>query len=54
MRLDGPDALAAFFGCWFYILMINAGSAEGLALWTAAGVTTMVRLVAWRYDWSIK
>jgi uncharacterized membrane protein YeiH len=54
LRDGRPYALAAFFGCWFYILMINAGSAEGLALWTAAGVTTMVRLVAWRYDWSIK
>jgi uncharacterized membrane protein YeiH len=54
LRDGRPYALAAFFGCWFYILMINAGSAEGLALWMAAGVTTMVRLVAWRYDWSIK
>jgi uncharacterized membrane protein YeiH len=54
LRDGRPYALAAFFGCWFYILMVNAGAAEGLALWTAAGVTTMVRLVAWRYDWSIK
>jgi uncharacterized membrane protein YeiH len=54
LRDGRPYALAAFFGCWFYILMINAGSPDVLALWTAAGVTTMVRIVAWRYDWSIK
>lgn len=54
LRDGKPYALAAFFGCWIYILMINVGSGEGLALWTAAGLTTVVRIVAWHHDWSVK
>jgi uncharacterized membrane protein YeiH len=54
LRDGRPYALAALAGCWFYVLMLNAGSEPALALWVAAAITTMVRLVAWRQDWSLK
>jgi uncharacterized membrane protein YeiH len=54
LRDGRPYAIAAFIGCWLYILMVQAGASEGLALWTAAALTTGFRLLAWRYDWSIK
>ena len=55
MLRDGrPYAIAAFLGCWLYLLMLQAGSSADLALWTAAAVTIGIRLLAWRYDWSIK
>jgi len=54
LRDGRPYAIAAFLGCWLYLLMVHAGSTPGLALWTAAAVTTGFRLLAWRYDWSIK
>jgi uncharacterized membrane protein YeiH len=54
LRDGRPYAIAAFLGCWLYILITRAGSNAALALWTAAAVTTGFRLVAWRYDWSIK
>jgi uncharacterized membrane protein YeiH len=54
LRDGRPYALAALAGCWFYVLMVNAGAEPPLALWTAASITTMLRLVAWRHDWSLK
>lgn len=54
LRDNRPYALTAFFGCWFYVLMRNAGADDGLALWTAAALITITRLIAWRYDWSLK
>ncbi len=54
LRDGRPYAIAAFVGCWLYILMIQAGAGSAMALWTAAAVTTGFRLAAWRYDWSIK
>jgi len=54
LRDGRPYAIAAFLGCWLYLLMLQAGSSSDLALWTAAAVTIGFRLVAWRYDWSIK
>jgi uncharacterized membrane protein YeiH len=54
LRDGRPYAIAAFLGCWLYILMVNVGVSSGLALWTAAGATTGFRLLAWRYNWSIK
>ena len=40
LRDGRPYAIAAFLGCWLYILMVQAASAQALALWTAAGATT--------------
>lgn len=54
LRDNRPYALTAFFGCWFYVLMRGVGADEALALWTAAALITVTRLVAWRYDWSLK
>jgi uncharacterized membrane protein YeiH len=54
LRDGRPYAIAAFLGCWLYILMVKTGANSGLALWTAAGATTGFRLLAWRYNWSIK
>jgi uncharacterized membrane protein YeiH len=54
LRDGRPYAIAAFLGCWLYLLMVQAGSSPAVALWIAAGVTTGFRLLAWRYDWSIK
>ncbi len=54
LRDGRPYAIAAFFGCWLYILMTSAGLNPALALWAAAAATTAFRLLAWRYDWSIK
>lgn len=54
LRDGRPYAIAAFLGCWLYILMIKAGADAALSLWIAAALTTGFRLVAWRYNWSIK
>jgi len=54
LRDGRPYAIAAFLGCWLYILLVKTGAGSGLALWSAAGATTAFRLVAWRYNWSIK
>ncbi len=54
LRDNRPYALTAFFGCWFYLLMRNAGAEPALALWTSASLITITRLIAWRDDWSLK
>jgi uncharacterized membrane protein YeiH len=54
LRDNRPYAMTAFFGCWFYVLMRNAGAEEALALWTSAALITVMRLIAWRRDWSLK
>jgi uncharacterized membrane protein YeiH len=54
LRDNRPYAMTAFFGCWFYVLMRNAGADEALALWPSAALVTVTRLVAWRQDWSLK
>jgi uncharacterized membrane protein YeiH len=54
LRDGRPYAIAAFAGCWLYILLVAAGAAPGVALWSAAGATTVLRMVAWRFGWSIK
>jgi uncharacterized membrane protein YeiH len=54
LRDNRPYAMTAFFGCWFYVLMGNAGADEALALWTSAALITVTRLIAWRYHWSLK
>jgi uncharacterized membrane protein YeiH len=54
LRDNRPYAMTSFFGCWFYVLMRNAGADEALALWPSAALVTVMRLVAWRQDWSLK
>ncbi|MDL1860894.1 trimeric intracellular cation channel family protein [Betaproteobacteria bacterium PRO7] len=54
LRDGKPYALAAFVGCWFYLLMIYFGSPEPLALWTSGTLIVAIRLIAWRANWTIK
>jgi uncharacterized membrane protein YeiH len=54
LRDGRPYAMMAFLGCWLYLLLREVGADEGLALWISAGSITVARLIAWRYDWSLK
>jgi uncharacterized membrane protein YeiH len=54
LRDGKPYALAAFLGCGAYALMLAAGVPSTVALWAASAFIVVVRLLAWRYDWSIK
>lgn len=54
LRDGQPYALAAFAGCWFYVLIGQAGAPETLALWTSAALIVAIRLIAWRRGWSIR
>lgn len=49
-----PYALAAFVGCWLYLLMIHFGSPEPLAQRTSGALIVAIRLIAWRADWTIE
>ncbi len=53
LRDGKPYALAAFAGCWFYLVMIDFGSPEALAQWTAGTLIVAIRLIAWRRNWTI-
>jgi uncharacterized membrane protein YeiH len=54
LRDGRPYALAAFVGCWMYLLMVEAGAPASLAQWTAAGLIVVIRLVALRRDWTLR
>ena len=54
LRDNRPYALTAFGGCWFYVLLRGSGAEEALALWASAALITVARLIAWRFDWSLK
>ena len=54
LRDGRPYAIAAFAGCWLYIVLVSVGASPGVALWTAAAATTILRMLAWRFGWSIK
>lgn len=54
LRDGKPYALAAFLGCGAYSLMLAAGMPSSAAAWAASTFIVIVRLLAWRYDWSIK
>jgi uncharacterized membrane protein YeiH len=54
LRDNRPYAMTAFIGCWLYVLMRGTGAEEALALWTSAATIIVVRLLGWRYDWSLK
>lgn len=51
---DGkPYAICAFFGCWFYIALQYTQVSDDVALWSSAGLITVMRLLAWRFDLKI-
>ena len=54
LRDGRPYALAAFVGCWFYLLMVQAGTAEPFALWLSSALIVAIRMLAWRGGWTIK
>ncbi len=54
LRDGKPYALASFLGCGAYSLMLSAGLPLSVALWSAAGFIVVVRMVAWRQDWTLK
>lgn len=53
LRDGKPYALAAFIGCWAYLLMLAAAWPAALAQWGAAAVIVGIRLGALRWNWTI-
>jgi uncharacterized membrane protein YeiH len=54
LRDGRPYALAALVGCAIYLLILDAGVPASLATWVAAALIVAVRLVAWRWNWTIR
>ncbi len=54
LRDGKPYALAALAGCVFYLLVLDAGVPSALATWVAAALIVAVRLIAWRWNWTIR
>jgi len=54
LRDGKPYALAALAGCVFFLLILDAGMPASLATWIAAALIVAVRLIAWRWNWTIR
>ena len=54
LRDGKPYALASLAGSAFYLLIIEAGLPAALATWVAAALIVAVRLIAWRWNWTIR
>jgi len=54
LRDGKPYALASLAGCIFYLLVIDAGMPASMATWVASALIVAVRLIAWRWDWTIR
>jgi uncharacterized membrane protein YeiH len=54
LRDGKPYALAALAGCVFFLLIIEAGTPTGLATWIAAALIVAIRLIAWRWNWTLR
>jgi uncharacterized membrane protein YeiH len=54
LRDGRPYALAALAGCVFYLLVLAAGMPAPVATWVAAALVVAVRLIAWRWNWTIR
>jgi len=54
LRDGRPYALAALAGCAFFLLILQAGLPAAVATWIAAALIVTVRLVAWRWNWTIR
>ncbi len=54
LRDGKPYALAALAGCVFFLLVIEAGLPLELATWVAAALIVAIRLVAWRWNWTLR
>lgn len=54
LRDGRPYALAALAGCVFYLLVLDAGVPASAATWISAALIVAVRLIAWRWNWTIR
>jgi uncharacterized membrane protein YeiH len=54
LRDGRPYALAAFVGCAFYLLVLDTGMPAAAATWVASALIVAVRLIAWRWNWTIR
>ena len=54
LRDGRPYALAALAGCAFFLLILEAGVPASIATWIAAALIVAVRLIAWRWNWTIR
>jgi uncharacterized membrane protein YeiH len=54
LRDGKPYALAALAGCAFFLLILEAGMPASIATWIAATLIVAVRLIAWRWNWTIR
>jgi len=54
LRDGKPYALAALAGCIFYLLVLAAGMPPAVANWVAAALIVVLRLAAWRLNWTIR
>jgi uncharacterized membrane protein YeiH len=53
LRDGRPYALAALIGCAFFLLVLDFGMPVSIATWVAAALIVAVRLIAWRWNWTI-
>jgi uncharacterized membrane protein YeiH len=54
LRDRKPYALAAFIGCCVYLGLLKAGVPVDFAAWSSAALIVVVRMVAWRQDWTLR
>jgi len=54
LRDGKPYALAALAGCAFFLLILEAGLPASMATWISAALVVAIRLVAWRWGWTIR
>ena len=54
LRDGKPYALAALAGCVFFLLVVDAGMPSSMATWVASALIVAVRLIAWRWNWTIR
>ncbi len=54
LRDGKPYALAALAGCVFFLLIREAGMPTEWSTWIAAALIVAFRLVAWRWNWTLR
>jgi len=54
LRDGRPYALASLVGCVFFLLVVDAGMPASLATWVSSALIVAIRLIAWRWDWTIR
>jgi len=54
LRDGKPYALAALAGCVFFLLIVDTVMPASMATWVAAVLVVAVRLIAWRWNWTVR